>query len=67
MSVAPLLDESSSSPANTPAVEKVEGEAEAEHSMEALMILGVKGEVGKEVERELREDKGILDVSVVKL
>jgi D-3-phosphoglycerate dehydrogenase len=31
------------------------------------MILGVPGAVGKEVEAELREEKGILDVSVVKL
>jgi D-3-phosphoglycerate dehydrogenase len=34
---------------------------------EALMILGVEGNVGKEVEAELREEKGILDVSVVRL
>ncbi|KAH8789801.1 d-3-phosphoglycerate dehydrogenase-like protein [Hyaloscypha finlandica] len=39
------------------------GEAENE----ALMILGVNGAVGKEVEVELREEKGILDVSVVRL
>ena len=36
-------------------------------SKEALMILGVQGNVGKEVEAELREEKGILDVSVVRL
>lgn len=34
---------------------------------EALMILGVQGEVGREVEGELRMEKGILDVSVVRL
>jgi len=34
---------------------------------EALMILGVEGNVGKEVEAELRGEKGILDVSVVRL
>lgn len=34
---------------------------------EALMILGVKGVVGKEVERELQNEEGILDVSVVRL
>jgi len=34
---------------------------------EALMILSVEGEVGKDVEAELREEKGILDVSVVRL
>ena len=34
---------------------------------EALMILGVQGNVGKEVETELREEKGILDVSIVRL
>lgn len=34
---------------------------------EALMILGVEGNVGREVEAELREEKGILDVSVVRL
>ncbi|CZR52363.1 related to SER3-3-phosphoglycerate dehydrogenase [Phialocephala subalpina] len=34
---------------------------------EALMILGVKGVVGKEVERELQMEEGILDVSVVRL
>jgi D-3-phosphoglycerate dehydrogenase len=34
---------------------------------EALMILGVEGTVGKEVERELRRQEGILNVSVVQL
>jgi len=34
---------------------------------EALMILGVDGVVGREVEAELRGEKGILDVSVVVL
>jgi D-3-phosphoglycerate dehydrogenase len=48
------------------------GEMSVEHSdseaeNEALMILGVQGAVGKEVEAELREEKGILDVSVVRL
>jgi D-3-phosphoglycerate dehydrogenase len=36
-----------------------------EEANEALMILGVKGNVGREVEGELRGEKGILDVSVV--
>jgi hypothetical protein len=31
------------------------------------MILGVSGTVGREVEAELRGEKGILDVSVVVL
>lgn len=34
---------------------------------EALMILGIEGTVGKEVETELRQEEGILDVSVVRL
>ncbi|KAF8858351.1 phosphoglycerate dehydrogenase [Acephala macrosclerotiorum] len=42
-------------------VDEVRGENEA------LMILGVKGVVGKEVERELKMGEGILDVSVVRL
>ena len=45
--------------------EAVDGEGR--QSKEALMILGVEGNVGKEVEAELREEKGILDVSVVRL
>lgn len=40
---------------------------EKEEDKEALMILGVKGNVGKEVEAELRGETGILDVSVVHL
>ncbi|KAE8453331.1 hypothetical protein EG329_011399 [Mollisiaceae sp. DMI_Dod_QoI] len=44
--------------------EEVHEEKEAN---EALMILGVKGVVGKEVERELQMEEGILDVSVVRL
>jgi len=47
------------------AVSVEQSESEAEN--EALMILGVNGAVGKEVEVELREEKGILDVSVVRL
>jgi D-3-phosphoglycerate dehydrogenase / 2-oxoglutarate reductase len=47
------------------AVSVEQSESEAEN--EALMILGVQGQVGKEVEVELREEKGILDVSVVRL
>ena len=35
--------------------------------MKALMILGVNGLVGKEVETELRDEEGILNVSVVRL
>jgi D-3-phosphoglycerate dehydrogenase / 2-oxoglutarate reductase len=51
---------------NVAALEKgVEGEGGEEN--EALMILSVQGEVGKDVEAELREEKGILDVSVVRL
>jgi D-3-phosphoglycerate dehydrogenase len=42
-------------------------QSESEAENEALMILGVQGAVGKEVEAELREEKGILDVSVVRL
>ncbi len=34
---------------------------------EALMILGVDGVVGKDLETELRREKGILDVSIVRL
>ena len=34
---------------------------------EALMILGIEGTVNKEVETELRQEQGILDVSIVRL
>lgn len=45
-----------------------EGEVEEKGSNEALMILGIEGPaVGKDVEGELRAQKGILDVSVVRL
>lgn len=44
-------------------VERKEGERENE----ALMILGVEGAVGKDVEAQLRNEKGILNVSVVRL
>jgi D-3-phosphoglycerate dehydrogenase len=40
---------------------------EEEGENEALMILGVQGAVRKEVEGELRGEKGILNVSVVQL
>lgn len=40
---------------------------EGEREDEALMILGVEGKVEKGVEEELRGEKGILDVSVVRL
>jgi D-3-phosphoglycerate dehydrogenase len=44
------------------------GDAELpERANEALMILGVEGAVGKDVEKELRDEEGILDVSVVRL
>ncbi|CAG8978695.1 hypothetical protein HYALB_00004678 [Hymenoscyphus albidus] len=43
---------------------KVEG---GDGENEALMILGVEGIVEKDVEAELRGEKGILDVSVVRL
>ncbi|RDL37114.1 D-3-phosphoglycerate dehydrogenase [Venustampulla echinocandica] len=57
---------------NVAALEKVEeaqatGSDQVEEEKEALMILGIEGEVGKEVEDELRAAKGILNVSVVKL
>jgi D-3-phosphoglycerate dehydrogenase len=41
--------------------------AQKEEASEALMILGVKGNVGREVEGELRGETGILDVSIVHL
>ncbi|TVY18073.1 D-3-phosphoglycerate dehydrogenase 2-like protein [Lachnellula arida] len=44
-----------------------EGEGEGGEENEALMILSVQGEVGKDVEAGLREEKGILNVSVVRL
>jgi D-3-phosphoglycerate dehydrogenase len=63
MSVAALDRGRSGSGSGEMSVEQSESEAENE----ALMILGVQGTVGKEVEAELREEKGILDVSVVRL
>lgn len=42
-------------------------EVKGEGLSEALMILGVMGIVGKEVEQELKREEGILDVSVVRL
>jgi D-3-phosphoglycerate dehydrogenase len=47
--------------------EKSDVDAGEEKEDEALMILGVEGSVGREVERELRGEQGILDVSVVRL
>lgn len=44
-----------------------EGGNGGEREDEALMILGVEGKVEKGVEDELRGEKGILDVSVVRL
>lgn len=44
-----------------------EGIGHEETGNEALMILGIEGTVGKEVESELRREKGILNVSVVRL
>jgi D-3-phosphoglycerate dehydrogenase len=44
-----------------------EGIGHEESGNEALMILGIEGTVGKEVESELRREKGILNVSVVRL
>lgn len=52
---------------NVAALEKGEEAKGGEEENEALMILSVQGEVGKDVEAELREEKGILDVSVVRL
>lgn len=50
---------------------EVEGEAggvgEKRKENEALMILGVQGQVDKAVEESLRSEQGILDVCVVKL
>lgn len=43
------------------------GEGGKGDESEALMILGVQGSVGREVVEELRGEKGILDVSVVRL
>ncbi|KAH8601337.1 phosphoglycerate dehydrogenase [Bisporella sp. PMI_857] len=42
-------------------------EGKEEKSNEALMILGVEGDVSKEVVDELRQEEGILGVSVVRL
>jgi len=50
--------------------EATEGDVQSKNgngANEALMILGVAGNVGKEVEAELRGEEGILDVSVVRL
>ncbi|KAL3421628.1 phosphoglycerate dehydrogenase [Phlyctema vagabunda] len=44
-----------------------EGQGDDRKDNEALMILGVSGVIGKEVEAELRAEAGILDVSVVRL
>jgi D-3-phosphoglycerate dehydrogenase len=60
MSVA-ALDHGKGGEGGSGNVSEVEGENEA------LMILGVSGTVGREVEAELRGEKGILDVSVVVL
>jgi len=63
MSVAALDRGRRGSGSGDMSVEHSDSEAENE----ALMILGVQGTVGKEVEAELREEKGILDVTVVRL
>jgi hypothetical protein len=50
--------------------EATEGDVQAKNgngANEALMILGVAGTVGREVEAELKGEEGILDVSVVHL
>lgn len=47
--------------------EVVEADAPVDEANEALMILGVKGTVGREVEQELRGETGILDVTIVRL
>jgi D-3-phosphoglycerate dehydrogenase len=67
MSVAAL--DTRGSPDTTPPNETVEGQevAAGKKADEALMILGVSGTVDKELVRELREQEGILDVSVVHL
>lgn len=49
------------------ALVREEGVEVEEGGNEALMILGVEGMVGMGVEGELRGEKGILDVSVVRL
>lgn len=64
MSVA-ALDVGGAGGAAVAGKEREGGEGRAGN--EALMILGVEGNVGREVEAELREEKGILDVSVVRL
>ncbi|KAK2033914.1 phosphoglycerate dehydrogenase [Colletotrichum zoysiae] len=49
-------------------VASLEGEEErAEEGNEALMILGVKGEIGGEVVKDLKKAEGILNVSLVRL
>ncbi|EHK97274.1 putative D-3-phosphoglycerate dehydrogenase [Glarea lozoyensis 74030] len=48
-------------------VAALEDAGRGEGEDEALMILGVEGNVGREVEGELRGEGGILDVSVVRL
>lgn len=52
---------------NVAALEHGNSAGEGEREDEALMILGVEGKVEKGVEEELRGEKGILDVSVVRL
>lgn len=52
---------------NVAALEKGAEKNGGDEDDEALMILSVQGEVGKEVETELRREQGILDVSVVRL
>jgi D-3-phosphoglycerate dehydrogenase len=50
------------------ALDKEGGERKVgERENEALMILGVEGAVGRQVEEELRAERGILNVSVVRL
>lgn len=42
-------------------------ERRAEGGNEALMILGVRGEIGGEVVEDLQREEGILNVSLVRL
>jgi D-3-phosphoglycerate dehydrogenase len=66
MSVAAIEGNRDGESGSVGSKERGEGVVE-EKEDEALMILGVEGNVGREVEGELRGEQGILDVSVVRL
>ncbi|KAM3079439.1 hypothetical protein ACMFMG_005870 [Clarireedia jacksonii] len=67
MSVAALEKDEGEGDGDAEAKGKLRERGEGELKNEALMILGVDGVVGKDVEAELREAKGIFDVSIVVL